>query len=129
MQVLSFAVELVISSLWMFWFRYKELSARPTAIKVARKYPGELQQVLQTLQFKHAFYMIGFAFLGLGYFIIQYCHYHHEADRKTLLVKKMNIHIINQCLLLEYSFVLLYLTKFFLLFSFVFPIIFITLKT
>ncbi|KAJ6408484.1 hypothetical protein OIU84_011744 [Salix udensis] len=29
------------------FFRYKELSARPTAIKVARKYPGELQQIVK----------------------------------------------------------------------------------
>ncbi|KAF9679446.1 hypothetical protein SADUNF_Sadunf06G0015900 [Salix dunnii] len=29
------------------FFRYKELSARPTAIEVARKYPGELQQIVK----------------------------------------------------------------------------------
>ncbi|XP_011004468.1 PREDICTED: heat shock 70 kDa protein 17-like [Populus euphratica] len=29
------------------FFRYKELSARPTAIELARKYPGELQQIVK----------------------------------------------------------------------------------
>ncbi|XP_061965182.1 heat shock 70 kDa protein 17-like [Populus nigra] len=29
------------------FFRYKELSARPTAIDLARKYPGELQQIVK----------------------------------------------------------------------------------